>query len=97
MIFKDEHGINVVQFGTGDVLVAAGTLKSEEPKEVVSVSFCQKDSGEIGVKYPELSGKFDCDINGHTRFVFTKVESIQVVIEELEKAKEMMEKNIRLP
>jgi len=95
MFFKDDTGINVIQFGTGDIEVTAGLL--DLPKETIGcVSFISQGEMEIGGEAERAKtddGECKLDTLAHTRMVFTDVKSIDVVMEYLQKAKDDMFKD----
>lgn len=91
MFFKDDNEISVCQLGTGDVMVSETELKGISPKKIVGIVFGEIKEGEIGRSLPELEGKLDFEANVKFKLLFTKTESIDVVIEELKQAKKLME------
>ena len=97
MFFKTEEGINVIQFGTGDIGITAGLL--DLPEETIgSVALTPKDPNEIGAEFNTGDEcKLDTMIGCHTRLVFTDKRSIDVLIDRLEKCKVLMENEMLIP
>jgi len=96
MIYKNDFGCNVIQFGTGDIEVGNGRVMSNDEKEMFPCcTFVEKPAGEIGALcHPESKddpAEEREDI--HTAFVFTDVRSVQVVIDHLEEVKERFKRN----
>ena len=91
MFFKTEEGINVIQFGTGDIGITTGLL--DLPEETIgSVALTPKDPNEIGAEFNTGDEcKLDTMIRCHTRLVFTDKRSIDVLISELTRCKVLME------
>jgi hypothetical protein len=84
MIGKDiENDILVLEWGHGDIYVAAAKTTDGIPGLV----FLRGIPGEIGRIFPEMIGKKDSDCGGFLRFIFTKPESIDIIIDELQSAK----------
>ena len=48
MIFKDETGVNTIQFGTGDIKISVGFLDDPNMDYVPCVTFGEQEDGEIG-------------------------------------------------
>lgn len=90
MFGKDEKGIDVCQLGTGDILVSEGEVKGISPKECVGVVFGEIQEGKIDRELPEFKGKMDYEANVKFKLLFTNPKSIDVVINALQKAKELM-------
>lgn len=92
MFYKDDTGINVIQFGTGDIECTAGLL--DLPDETIgSVGFIPQTNQPIGgpaERSKNDDGECKLETMAHTRLVFTKVESIDVLIEQLQKIKTIM-------
>jgi len=90
MIYKDGK-ITVIEFGTGDIDVTTGFI--DDPAVTAGVvSFGQGVPAEIGSRQSS-NGNYGCDYisaNEHTRFVFTNIQAIDVVIDMLLKAKKHM-------
>ena len=90
MFFKDDQGILSCQLGTGDVAVSECNLKGIPPEKCVAVVFGQCKEGKINRELPELTGKLDYEIGVKFKLLFTNPKSIDVVIAELEQAKDLM-------
>ena len=93
MIEKDENGINVIVFGSGDIEIGAGHLDSTGDNWVF-VSFGQSVKGKIGRQIRDYS-EYGCqpelmEFKHHTRLVFTNLKSIDVVMAKLIEAKKRM-------
>lgn len=93
MFYKDEKGIDICQLGTGDISVSELEYPDISPKEVVGIAFGETKKAEIGKIIPNSKGKYDYEFNVKFKLLFTKVESIDIVIEALEKSKRLMEVN----
>lgn len=99
MIYKNEDGTNVIQFGTGDIEVGNGRISSHDKKEMSPcVIFAeQKGPNEIGsfcdpdAKNEPAKPRPDA----HTLLIFTDIQSFDVVIDHLNQAKERFKKNGR--
>lgn len=77
-----------LEFGTGDIRVSGGLLDTDE--EVLgAVCFFQTVPQAIGIKIPNERTVVPQE-ETPVRMVFSKVESIDVVIRALEKTKEYM-------
>lgn len=97
MIFKDEDDVNIIQFGTGDIEVAAGMI--DDPEETIgTVSFVQQQPGEIGSISQRSMKNDECvlDTFAHTRFAFTDTRSIDVVIDHLMRCKAFMQNDLSI-
>lgn len=90
MFFKDKAGIHVCQLGTGDVSVSNIEWGNIDPQECVGVAFGEISKGEIDRRIKDIEGKRDCDVGIKFKLLFTKPESIDVVIEKLKKAKDLI-------
>lgn len=78
-----------LEFGYGDIEVGAGLLQSDDA--VGTVCFWNNDGGhEIGEYHEYEEGHTVSIDETPVRMVFTKIESIDVVIDALEKTKKMM-------
>lgn len=86
-IVKIENSTQL-EFGTGDINVGAGLLDLEEVVGVVTFMECSESAIGTLVEYGE-NNKFEIS-QTPVRMVFSKVESIDVLIHELEIAKQMM-------
>ena len=96
MIYENEAGINVIQFGTGDIEVCNGRVPDSTEKEMMPcVIFAKKEPGEIGAYTdPDAVGRpATIKDNAHTMMVFTDIRSFDVVIGNLQQAKERFQKN----
>lgn len=97
MIYKNEDGTNVIQFGTGDIEVGNGRiLESKGKKSFPCCIFAQSDKrrkiGEsINPGHEDDPDEERSDSN--TTFIFTDPRSIDVVISHLFQAKERFKKN----
>ncbi len=90
MFFKDNHGIQVCQLGTGDISV--GNIEYEDilPEECSGIVFGEIEKGKIDRELPEIAGKRDCDANVKFKLLFTDTKSIDVVINTLIETKRLM-------
>lgn len=94
MFFIDGDGVNVIQFGTGDILIGAGML--DDPENMIgAVALIPQEPVGIGVPRDLVAenggiAPADTDFGVHTRLVFTKPESIDVLVEHLLAVKEAM-------
>lgn len=79
-----DNGVTILEFGDGDIFVGGGYLVE---RKTPSVSFMQNEKGEMGREWPEAIGKIDTDLNVKVRMIFNKIESIDIVIEQLQIAK----------
>ena len=96
MIYKNEEGTNVIQFGTGDIEVANGrVLEAKEKKMYPCLIFAAKKPGEIGKRCQpnKTSDPAELRDDVHTMFVFTDIRSFDVVIGNLQRARERFQKN----
>ena len=84
MIYKTQDGVNVIQFGTGDICVTC--IGDEFGDHLDSLGLFQIPNREIGEYLPEYDGK--PAIKTHTRLYFTDPKSIDIVISHLQKIKE---------
>ena len=85
MIQMDDS-IQLFEFGYGDILIAAGTLKDTG---VPTVSFIQQEPGEVGRYIDTSSKRKDIDLDVRARMIFTRIESIDLIIEQLDIAKDI--------
>ena len=92
MFFKDNNGIDVCQLGTGDVLVSEAELQGVPVNKCVAVVFGEIEEGDINRPLPKFKDKADYNSNVKFKLLFTNPKSIDVVIHELQQAKEMMER-----
>lgn len=87
MIFINKEKPNaVMEFGTGDICIAGGYIENERYGIVGFVNQSVREIGEVGdIK----AGKHEFE-EFDIMMEFSKVESIDVLIKELEKAKRYM-------
>lgn len=92
MFFTTDEGVNVVQFGEGDILVCAGMLRPEDVdnEHIGSVSLVPRKPHPINSRDLSAGGKPDTDLGVHTRLIFTDIRSIDVLVDELLIAKDIM-------
>jgi len=97
MIYKNEDGKNVIQFGTGDIEVGNGRIPTEDGERMYPcVVFIPKNPpGEIGkfCNPDTINDPAKQRRDAHTTLIFTDIRSFDVVIDHLEQAKERFEKN----
>ena len=96
MIYKNEDGCNVIQFGTGDVEVCNGRVPSNSGDKMFPCLILNETKpGEIGAFcHPESindPAEERCDAN--TMLVFTDIRSFDVLIDHLNQAKNRFKKN----
>lgn len=94
MFFTTDDDVNVVQFGTGDIAIS-GSLLDDVDGTYGAVSLIPQEKAPIGKERDfraEHDGEcvLDTDLDVHTRLVFTKTASIDVLIKHLLKAKAAM-------
>ena len=86
MIYKKD-GINIIQMGEGNISVGVSIIDQDHNSFAI-VDFLQIEPGKVG-------RKISSDDTPHTMLAFTDIDSIDVVIGKLERAKQMMiDKNI---
>ncbi len=90
MFFKDKNGIQVCQLGTGDIKVSEVELEGIPVKECVGVVFGECEKGKINRTIHGDKGKLDYEAGMKFKLLFTNPKSIDVVIKELQQAKELM-------
>lgn len=90
MFFKDNHGIQVCQLGTGDVSVGNIYYENIPPEECSGIVFGEIKKGKIDRKLPRMADKRDYDANIKFKLLFTDTKSIDVVINALKETKELM-------
>ena len=92
MFYKDQTGTNIIQFGTGDIEVTAGLL--DIPDETIGsvglIPQTEKPIGGPAERAGNDDGECKLETMAHTRLIFTKVESIDVLVEKLKKIKDIM-------
>ena len=94
MFFDDEDGVHVAQFGEGDIVIAPGLLDVLD-YDIGAIALIEQQPHEIGSAYTDIPDgcaldnmlKDPCRI----RLTFTKTESIDVLIEQLQECKRFME------
>ena len=84
MIFESK-GVTVVQFGHGSVLVMPGAIK-EDKHGALSLGVLDPPQ-EIGWEKDNAIGKTDKELGAKIRLVFTNIEGLDVLIEDLQKVK----------
>ena len=88
MIVKNEEQV-ILEFGNGDICIAGGYSKNED-KKTGFVIFTNQEPREKGHVGDIKSGEVDLE-EYPIIMTFSKKESIDVVIKELEAAKSYME------
>lgn len=89
MIFEADK-VKVVQFGSGTVQIMPSIIK-DDGEIYGTLSFGELDEPvPIGQDIPVDGIKTDTDLGAQVRMVFTKIESLDVVIEDLQKVRVMM-------
>ena len=86
MINKNEKQIEL-EFGKGDICIAGGYFENEKYEKVGLVSFIEQEPreiGAVGITTPYQEHKVG---DFPVIMTFNKIESIDVVIEQLEQAK----------
>lgn len=100
MIYKNENGKNVIQFGTGDIEVGNGRVISNDKKEMYPclIFVQQEKETEIGVSVNpgHENDPAEQRSDAHTTFVFTDPRSIDVVIDHLYQAKERFKNGLKV-
>lgn len=91
-MIKEENGMWMFEFGSGDIEVGSGLALSKSNEFLHCVSFTNQDAGEIG----EVSERFKnigktSDFHFNALFTFNCIESIDVIIKHLEHCKKCME------
>jgi len=82
MICEDkENKILILEFGDGDILIAPGKKRDDDTP---TCSFIQGECGEIGRFNHGMVAKQDTELDTRVRFVFKKVQSLDVLIEQLQ-------------
>ncbi len=90
MFYTTDFGMNVIQFGTGDIEVSNGRVLVDNEKEMFPcVTFAKIQPGKIGDfcspdKHHEPAEQRD-DI--HTCLIFTDIRSLDVLLESLQEVK----------
>jgi hypothetical protein len=93
MFFIDDDGVNVVQFGTGDISISPGLIKDSNNG---SVSLIPQKPQPINARDDYLGNRIDTDLGVHTRLVFTDSRSIDVLVNMLEASRELMDEGLKL-
>lgn len=92
MFYKSDSGVNIIEFGTGDIEVCGTILK--ERNEVGCLYLIPQDPVPVGDwidrSEENAAGLTDEDLGVHTRLIFTDPKSIDVVVEQLLEAKRLM-------
>ena len=89
MIYKNDDGTNVFEFGTGDIEISDGWL--EEDKDIPCVAFIQQKLGKIGERARSIEKYGNEPVlrsDANTLFIFNDPRSIDVLIGRLQHAKE---------
>ncbi len=95
MIYKNDDGVNIIQFGTGDIEVCNGRVNDYDGEySYPCLLLTEKEPGEIGnytmntnnepakeSLYPDIS------------FVFTDIRSVDVIIDQLKDIKTRFNNN----
>jgi hypothetical protein len=87
MFFTTDDGVNVIQFGTGDIRIAPGILVDEAAG---SISLIPDERHPINSRDENLETRYDIELGVHTRLVFTDVRSIDVLIDMLYETRDLM-------
>ena len=93
MFFTTEKGVNVIQFGTGDIEIGGTHLVNDDKIGAVYLTPLKVplEPNTVIDRTKEHTAKMtDGDLGVHTRLIFTDVRSIDALIHELNKAKEFM-------
>lgn len=90
MFFKDDNGIDVIQMGTGDVMVTTVDFKDISTNERGGIAFAPCKAGKIDRPLPEFTGKIDYEAGVKLKILFSDIKAIDVVINQLELAKKKM-------
>jgi len=67
----------ILNFGSGDIVIALGSEERKSPSELV---FIPVEPGEIGRGYGEVVDKPASEVNAVLRMRFDRVESLDVLI-----------------
>lgn len=81
------QGVNVIEFGRGDIAISAGILR--DSPHIGTISFCQVSRTNVIGTRDIFQKQTDLERGVHTRLVFTDMASIDVLIEQLQKAKRL--------
>lgn len=94
-MFFTEKGVNIIQFGSGDIEVNGCVLKGEP--QIGAVSLIPLDppvepNSDIDRSKERAARMVDTDLGVHTRLVFTDTRSIDALINQLQIAQNEMVK-----
>jgi hypothetical protein len=99
-MFYHDDKIAVVELGTGDTLLMGSHLAGDDSVGTLSIIDNCGECFPIGSKVDETkwksiseSTKYDTDLNTVVRIVFSKVESVDSIIAELQDIKKWMEEH----
>ena len=97
MIYKNDYGTNIIQFGTGDIEVTDGRVAPDDGYCMFPCCAFIEHSyeNEIGATADpgNETGPAKQRSEAHTVLVFTDIRSIDVVIDNLNRTKRRFEKN----
>ena len=88
--YQDDYDVNVIELGSGDTHIAGGLCGDLKKGTVSFIDNCGLKC-EIGGDYKISEMTSDVELNTVCRLLFTKTESIDVLIQELEKTKKFMQ------
>ena len=104
MFYVSKTGVNVIQFGMGDIEVGgnklSGLKKGDKIIGCVSLHPLNppiKPNTNIDRSKEHAQGLTDEDLGVHTRLVFTDIRSIDALIHELYNARSCMEEGFSHP
>lgn len=90
MKYKDNNGIEVIEFGSGDTGI--GVLGDLETSDFFGVNFFPIPPVNVGDDLPEYDNKLDYEVDTFIKLCFTKSSSVQVLIEQLQRVKDSLSK-----
>ncbi len=90
MIWKNENGTVMIEMGQGDVGMGLGKRAGHPYSDELVIY--QNGKGEIGRPDTKSVGKSTDEINPDVRFVFHRIESLDVLIERLQALRAEMTK-----
>ena len=90
MFFKDENDIDVIQMGTGDVMVTTLEWKATPTKNQAGIAFAPCEPGNIARPLSKFKGKIDYKAGVKLKILFSDAKAIDVVINQLKMAKAQM-------
>ena len=93
-MFRKENGIDIIQLGTGDILVS--NVRYPNHKNIVGVGFSEIEPMPIGSFNTDLEGKTESEVNIKYKLDFTSIKSIQVVIDRLREAQETLRNGLNV-